>query len=407
MRILLFIAALGVLALVASCETLNVGSGTFSRGPQPTVTVPTGTNGGGQGTFNVSIVGGRGPFTLTYTFSGCTTPLTHTRTTNTTTDSLTVTFLSSDETENCTVTVDVRDADGLTGTTGARPFTVGPSLNEAPTITATANGTNIDVTVSDPDGDTMSVVATAPAGFGINPPSQTVVADGTVTFSTTAADIFAGGTGTFSFTVDDGNGGTATATASVTHAGVVLLDDTIYAIPLQSSVAVGAPVRIVLATGDPAQPFQYQNSVGLFFPSASGATYVDDSFDTGIPDGDDDADSPIDGIWAIMNPADGFLLGPDSFNRGNTYVDDNLGSITRFDITVTPNGGSDINGAGALASIEVTFSTPGTYTPNFVRTSAPDGIDRTYYQDGSQTMNHYWSDDNNADSNAPHTITVT
>ena len=115
-------------------------------------------------------------------------------------------------------------------------------------------------------------------------------------------------------------------------------------------------MTIVVATGIPANPFQFMNGVGLVVED--GADYAANSFNVGSVGG---AADDVDGIWTDMAPT-GFLLAPDNF-----ITKKDLGGGTgRIDFNITPLGGSDVTTAdGELFNFEMEFSAAGSYTITF------------------------------------------
>ncbi|MAS03280.1 MAG: hypothetical protein CL534_01030, partial [Ahrensia sp.] len=115
-----------------------------------------------------------------------------------------------------TITYSVSDGNGGTAT-GTVVVTVTP-VNDGPvasddayTTTAGSALTNLDVLAndSDPEGDTLSIEGTPTAANG----TVTVNADGTINYTPDAGFV---GTDEISYVVTDGNGGSATATATIT-----------------------------------------------------------------------------------------------------------------------------------------------------------------------------------------------
>jgi hypothetical protein len=405
---ILAVALLAFVALASGCrETLNVGTVALPTWDNVqsftvSVTVPGNAQGGGSGNFVVNITGGTGPFEVTYTFSDCVTPRTTTRNITGRSDTLSVTFDDVTSDTNCSLTVNVEDAANRTGSR-TRTFVLRPGGggggNTAPQLSTTVDNAagTITVGVIDADGDDVTVVATPPAGLTVDNASQTATGgSGDLVFTFSATDPIAGGSGDVTFAADDGNGGTANATATITIGGATLAADTLYAIPLQSSVAAGDPVTIVVATGVPASPFQYVNGTRVLAPDTSGFTYVDNSFNVGVPGGQA---GDVDGIWSDMNPS-GFLLAPDSFIQETP-----VGNQTALDFNVTPLGGNDLTTSeGALFNFQATFSTPGTYQLGFQQFET---VDRTYYTDVNTAPARYWGDITNVHAGVNSTVTVT
>jgi hypothetical protein len=179
------------------------------------------------------------------------------------------------------------------------------------------------------------------------------------------------------------------------------VSDALYAIPQQTSAAVGEAVRIVVATGVTAHPFQYMNSVRVTF-SAGEPSFVSGSYNVGALGGS--ADHP-DGIWASVNPED-FLLPNDYMLSFNNY--DAAGGRWAMDFNVTPILGTAVEGTeGELFNFEVTFAQPGTARLGFEQFR---DVDRTYYSYSESRFGsgyeHYWSDLSNDHAGSANTIVV-
>ncbi|MCB1219433.1 MAG: hypothetical protein H7A35_10545 [Planctomycetales bacterium] len=206
-------------------------------------------------------------------------------------------------------------------------------------------------------------------------------------FSLVSEDILAGGNFSVQVTVQDGRGGEDSDTFNQEFKAFPLEPDTLYAIATSDRTSAGGNVRVVVATGDTANPFQYVNGCGVV--CENGASYASTTFDVGNPDDTPDVGSanPIDGVWGDMG-ATSFLLAPDNFITGK-----DLGNgSSRTDFNVTPLGGSDITANGILFSFEYTFASAGTYHLGF---EAVNIVSRTYYTDASQSEDFFWSDISN------------
>jgi len=178
--------------------------------------------------------------------------------------------------------------------------------------------------------------------------------------------------------------------------------DTLYAIPQQTSAAVGAPVRIVVATGAPAHPFQYMNSVRVTF-SAGEPTFVPGSYNVGAVGG---APDYPDGIWASVAP-EAFLLPNDYMLSFNNY--DAASGRWALDFNVTPILGTAVEGPeGELFNFEVTFAQPGTVQLGFEQFR---DVDRAYYSYAESYLGtvheYYWGDISNDHAGVANTIEVT
>jgi hypothetical protein len=402
-KLALAFAALMVLLATGCSETQNVGTvalptwdtvSSFSVA----VTVPGNARSGQAGNFSVNITGGTGPFEVTYAFDDCVTPRTTTRNITGRSDVLSVTFDEVDADTECTLVVTVEDANNRTGTR-TRTFTLRPAgaADTAPTITSVTfdNDTCVaTVTASDAEGDDVTINATAPAGTTVDAASKPLGAGGTVTFTFASADPFAAATGNASFTATANGLTSAASTTAINCPALELEADTLYAIPLDTTVAVGEPVRIVFATGELPNPFQFLAGLRVIVDEDAGIEYVPDSINAGAPGGA--ADDP-DGIWADMNMT-GFLL-------PQNIVPSNVGGFTAYDFNITPLGGEDLTDAsGALFNAEFTFDAAGTWQLGFQENET---VDRTYYQDQNTTPNYFWGDITNLHAGVPSAITVT
>jgi PKD repeat protein len=189
-------------------------------------------------------------------------------------------------------------------------------------------------------------------------------------------------TATVRVTDDDTN--TSTASIDISATDLVLAADTLYAIPLATHAAVNEPVRILVATGQPAHPLVMLSSVAFTVEQAG--AYVPDSFNFGIPGG---TRSHSDGYWALLGPpppGDGQYidLGDNMIPGSGTIID---GGLLRLTFVIVTNGmfktPASIGNGAVLFSFEVTFDQPGTYHPGF---QLNDGsYDQTYYSDDNVT----------------------
>jgi len=173
--------------------------------------------------------------------------------------------------------------------------------------------------------------------------------------------------------------------------------DTLFAIPQQTTAAVGDQVTVLVVTGIPAHPFQYMSCCSVTVET--GATYVANSFNVGEIGG---VTGDADGFWAEMNPSDGFLLPPDNFLFGQETA---LGDGRhRLSFNVTPIGGSELLATeGALCNFQLEFSEPGVYTLGFL--DATGVVKRTYYSD-SAPEEYFWGDISNNHEGFAKSITV-
>jgi hypothetical protein len=393
--------ALGLLALVSSCDTLNIGNGQPQR-LAISLSAPVGTGADAPGlfgqqtaTFSAAIIGVNGPFNISWNFGGAATNTTSTlAAAGTSTVSVTFVDLAADT--DFTATATVTDSAGVTQSDSVT-FTVGPTQNLPPSIdSASFAGGTITVTGSDPDaGDTLTYTAALDSG-DVTVGGATNASNAGAEFGVSPNDILAGANFTVTVTVTDAAGATDTAEVSGSFDAFPLAADTLYAIATQSSASAGGNVRIAIATGDTANSFQYLNGCGVV--CENDATYAATTFDVGVIDSTPDVGSanPIDGVWADMG-ATSFLLAPDNFITGTDLGD----GTSRTDFNVTPLGGSDITANGLLFNFEYTFASAGTYTLGF---EAVNVVSRTYYQDSSAATDFFWADI--ANNHAYNTITV-
>jgi hypothetical protein len=392
---------------LCSCHTQHVGVATpdFMTAQ---IIVPAGMLDAQYAAWEAVITGGVAPFTVAWDFGGGAEPNTLTQTDQqdrTIAARVKMVVLSplGNGTYNARITV--------TDSAGQRFVTPGKGVaytiaNFEPTppyiSSATYAAGRLTVSVVDPDdGVHIWVTVSPPDGFTVDNETKLVAATGPfdTSFAVSADDIFAGATGTFAVTASDQYGFIATYAGGVevTIPPLALAANALYAIPLQQSAAVDAPVTVVVATGRPANPFQYMTGVGLTMPSDG--NYLVDSFDIGLPDKDGNPKTPIDGIWAVMVPA-AFLLGSDSFISATGIG----GGFSRWDFNVTPLADHDISvvtASGALFNAQFRFSTPGVKTFGFQEFN---GVKRTYYSDDQ--YEYAWGDISNAHAGVPNAVTV-
>jgi hypothetical protein len=408
--------AVGLLLLVANaCETKNVGGGLdpcrftfYSLSFSDTRPLA-----GSDVTATFGFGSCSAPYTFVFTFSDCVSPPVQTVVVPVEGQNhASLTFTLEEFTasqfpngKNCSVVVTGTDGRGsiagpVTGTFHVEAITIPP-----PEIWLTFNAATcaVTATAADPNGEDVEISVTAlPPSLQVDAMTKTVVGgSGTVDFFFSPADIIAGGSGVVTFAATNGFGDPGVGTIHVSCGEVHIIPDTLYAIPAVSAVNAGAPVRIIVLTGDPASPFQYMTGVRVVTDSGSGFKYVDDSFNVGMPGGDAD---DVDGIWADDELALGngdFLLAPDSFYDPV----DAGGGLRGFDFNVTPLGatGNMQVGEGALFNFEATFDTPGTYTLGFQHFET---VNRTYYQDNNQASDYFWSEITNVHLGVPNSITV-
>jgi hypothetical protein len=382
---LFVLVAIGLLILVAGCDTLNIGgTGTPNRGPQVTMATPTtGLEGMGTTTFTAAWSGGTAPYTIAWNFGGGATNIPAAAATSPA--SANATWADSATPNNYTVTATVTDANGNPGTASVT-VTVIETQNAVPTIdSVTVAGNVLTVTASDADNDTVAITVSGFTGMTVDNATKNAAATGSAAFTFTSENIFAAATSGVTVTADDGNGGMATDTsATISIPAIVLNADTLYAIPQETSVNTGDPVTVLVATGATGSGFQFMTGVGLVMPDDG--SYVSNSFNVGAPGG---AKDDADGAWAPITSNGGFLLGPDGLIQAGPNPDATLAAGTqRFDFNITPLGGSDVASAeGILFNAQFSFSAAGSKTFTFQQFN---GVNRTYYSDVANGVDTFW-----------------
>lgn len=174
-----------------------------------------------------------------------------------------------------------------------------------------------------------------------------------------------------------------------TDQGLILDPDTLYAIPLQVSAAVGEPVTVCVATGQPANSLAFLSSVGLTVETAG--TYVPFSFNVGDPGG---AWLDTDGYWALMGPPpppNGAYFVQDETQTPYTPTDIG-GGFQRYNFGVVTQGPfatpASIGNGAVLFNVQLTFSAPGFYHLGFQQNDGQ--FDQTFYSDDLGN-NYYWT----------------
>jgi large repetitive protein len=143
------------------------------------------------------------------------------------------------------VVVTARDAGGLTATQSFSWTVTNPGPVATNNNASTAEDTPVTINVlgndSDPDGDPLTITA-ASAANGI----VTINPDGTLRYAPNP-NYF--GPDTITYTISDGQGGTATATVAVTVTAANDAPITVGALPPQTSVDVSAGINVQTAGG--------------------------------------------------------------------------------------------------------------------------------------------------------------
>ncbi len=398
MKKLFVLVAAVLLIMAASCDTKNIGvdPGPIA-GPVPEATFVADTtwNENETATLTVNWTGGTAPYTIGCNMGGGTTLDVPAGTGAVSPFTQVFTLVEG----TWTYTVTVIDVNSIPGTvTGT--FEVGEALNIDPVIdNVTVDGGTLTVEVSDADtGQTLTVTVTEPAGMTVDATSKVAAqSSGTAVFAFSAVDIVAGATGDTTITVDDGAGGEATDTATITLDPLVIGEGELKAVAGAGAAAVGGEVPITVISGAfPAgAAFNYMNGVGVMVEE--GAEYVDGTLNVGAVGGEQ---KDSDGLWGDMSPTPGSYLLPDDFMIVETPVDGSPGMIF-IGFNVTPIGGGDVSTGGPLFNFHMTFTAAGTYTLGFIEFQ---DVKRTYYSDAT-SAEFNWTDITN--DGVPNTIDVT
>ncbi|MCB1219432.1 MAG: hypothetical protein H7A35_10550 [Planctomycetales bacterium] len=376
---------------VVGCETLNVGTDN-PHTLQITLSAPVGTGpnapglwSGESATFSATTTEFSGPFEFDWNFGGAAANTTS-RLDSAGTTSVGVTFVDLAAPSDFTATVTMTTGDGRQASDRVN-FYVSAGENFFPVLESLSIDNGILTAIgSDNDGDSLYFDAYVLSGqILLGKPFNTT--EVSAQWKVELSDKFVGSGWEIQVFVGDGTGASDSGKISGAFEPFHLEPDTLYAIATSDRTSAGGNVRVVVATGDTANPFQYVNGCGVV--CENGASYASQTFDVGNPDDTPDVGSanPIDGVWGDMG-ATSFLLAPDNFITGT-----DLGNgMSRTDFNVTPLGGSDITANGILFSFEYTFASAGTYHLGF---EAVNIVSRTYYTDASQSEDFFWSDISN------------
>jgi large repetitive protein len=255
------------------------------------------------------------------------------------------------------VTVDV--SDGLATTPVSFDWTV-TDVNRAPVArddsATVVHDTAVTVDVlandSDADGDTLTVSGVSAAANG----TVVVNVDNTVTYTPNAGFV---GTDSFSYTNDDGFGGSATATVTVdvTNQVPVAIDD-VYGTQQGQPLSIAAPGVL---TNDTDADGDALTAV-LQTPPANGAL-------------------TLNGDGSFSYTPDGGFIGQDSFSyvANDSIVDSNEATVT-INVTevnlppVVDNPGPQADDEGAAVSLQIVASDPNGDTLAYSATGLPPGL---------------------------------
>lgn len=224
-----------------------------------------------------------------------------------------------------------------------------------------------------------TITLSLPQGVTVDGSTTTTLSEsGFIEYPITIADGFETGVATASAEDEFGNTHQRSATL---YGALQYAPDTLYAYPLQLTAAVGAPVTVVVATGQPAHALQFVSCVSVTIDAEG--QYAGNSFNIGAPGGSR-VDS--DGIWAAMGVPDGQFL-----DLGDTMLPGTgtaIGDRHAYDFAVVSMGPFPAADApGVLFNFQLSFNQPGTYRIG-LREKSSD-FDMTYYSDANGA-NYYW-----------------
>ena len=171
----------------------------------------------------------------------------------------------------------------------------------------------------------------------------------------------------------------------------------ITAVPLDSTIAVGEEVTIVVSTSTfPAEAkMGFQNGVSVVFPSS--AAYVSNSFNLGSAGGEA---YDTDGFWATLDPCPNSYLQIDEALL--TPYSISIPELHAYLFNITPVKGGISDQGGNLFSFRLRFSEPGVFPIRFL--GHLNGYKQTFYSSDS-AAEFYWADYSN--QSVAHTVTVT
>ncbi|MEU4239208.1 Ig-like domain-containing protein [Actinoplanes sp. NPDC026619] len=219
-----------------------------------------------------------------------------------------------------TFTYDISDGNGGAGTAtvtvtvaNGRPTAYNFTVN---TVHHTAVTLNAIVQSTDPNGDTLRVSGTTDPAHG----TVSLDATGKITY---LPDVAFAGSDTFSYTIDDGNGGTDTGTVSITVANAAAV-----ARPDIATAAGGTPAVITVLANDDPDPNGDPLTMTIVGVAAHGTTSIG-------------ADRRI-----TYTPDAGFV-GTDTFGY---RLDDGHGGTTSATVTVTTVNTAPVARADAAAT---------------------------------------------------------
>ncbi|MCC7477773.1 hypothetical protein IT575_04880 [bacterium] len=403
---------------LCACDTRNIGTKAQpDTGPvitSFTVTPedPAGLFGDLDATFKVKWEGGTAPYSISLDFGGAALPSVESQPASSP-FAVTRTLVNLAAAQSFTAVATVTDANGF-GQPATLAFNVGALRGPCDGFAIdgiSVVGNQVTVSGYDSDGDKVSVTLDSVTGGLVGHPervdSESSSIDAVFTFE--AGDLFAGGTGTATFTLSDEDCTDTDTSGTITVEPFYLPDDTLAAVPLIDHATVADTVKVVIATGPTANPFQFMTGVSILFPP--GCKYVANSLDYGAPVPGDPGLNPaadkdqesVDGIWTTVYPASGFLGLGDNLLVPDKVIAGWPPDYSAIDFNITPLGGGDAPAgtAGLLFNFNLEFSAPGVYQLDILLF---DEVNRTYYQDGSQAI-YQWADISN--ENEHNTVTVT
>lgn len=292
--------------------------------------------------------------------------------------------------------VSVTDARGLTRINNLNIST--DSIAQAPPVidNISVEGTKVSVSVHGSScGDLSVSIANTTGGIAGTPSSIDIDAEsGTAVFDFSAPGLALAAVGTATFTVEDGIGQSDTKTSdSIEVQAVELQTGSLYAIPLANHAQVGDTVKVLVVTGP--LEFSLQSLGGISLIAPSGCEIDAASLDYGLPPAETSAINPttepdretVDGLWTQLIEISGFEAQPDPPAVSDCELPDPFADACAWQFHITPQGQYiPAGGGGAVFSINLHFSAPGTYKLDFRPAgdipycwySDPDGVTRQW-----------------------------
>lgn len=162
---------------------------------------------------------------------------------------------------------------------------------------------------------------------------------------------------------------------------LVLAPRGLYAVPQWRYAPLDGEVIVTVYAGDFPAGAPFRNLDGVAVTIDQGVSYVDGSFNAGLPGGE--WDEP-DGLWASMDPPPVSILGGHSGGMVLDWMPERI----EHDFSAVPVGGGETTRGGALFNFRLAFEHGGAYTLGLIELDEPR---RTCYSD-DEGSEYSWSD---------------